>query len=169
MIIKITGCILIISSGLFAGMYTAKNISQKTEFISQYIVFLTQAKAMIEFSGAGIREILMNVHSVPLLDNITGETLGRMDTGEDFTIAWTKSVKSSLERKEFESEDFPLLVSFGEGFGEMGIEEEVSKIKLHLSTASSRLENLKKDTMIRQRLYRTVGTFCGVLAAVIMI
>lgn len=169
MLIKITGCILIISCGIFAGMYYAKKAADKTKFISEYISFLTQAKTMICFSCTEIKEILTKVHSVPLMENMISDTLKNMNNGKAFSDAWKCAVISAEKRKEFDSSDLPLLLSFSEGFGELGAEEETEKIELYLASAALRFDELQKDTFVKQRLYRTVGTFCGILAAVVLV
>lgn len=169
MMLKLMGGLLIICCGTAAGMFLSKKNKDKTVFLQQYISFLTQAKAMIEFSGADIMEIMSGVHNVPMFTYLIDDVTDRMKSGEDITSAWKSSLKEAAQRNEIDKEDIPLYSDFCEGFGELGADEESAKLQLQITAASARLEQLQKDGIIKQRLYRTVGTFCGVLAAVVLI
>ena len=169
MVMKLTGCLLIICCGTAAGLFISKRSRDKTVFMQQYISFLTQARTMIEFTGADIMEILSGVHSVPMLTCMIDDVIEKMRSGDSITDAWRQSVESAAKRGELNGSDIPLFADFCEGFGELGADEEAAKLQLQITTASTRYEQMQKDGVIRQRLYRTVGTFCGVLAAVILI
>ncbi len=169
MLMKLTGFVLIILCGGSAGLYISKRIGEKTEFISQYISFLTQAEAMITFAGSDIRYILNNVKSIPLMDHMINDTLDYLNNNYDFCSAWEKSVHAAYSRKEFEKEDLSLLLAFGVGFGEQGTDEEILKIKLNISNVSERLKIRKNDNETKMKLYKTLGTFSGAIIAVLLV
>ncbi len=169
MAVRIIGVIMVVFSGVYAGLYVARRNTEKMEFIAQYAIFLTQVRAMISYSGMAVREILEQVHSVPLLDGTIQVVIHQLDNGEAFESAWKSAVEQSLERKAFLPDDLPLLTAFGESFGDLGAQEEADKITGYLNSVEIRLKELKKDTIIRNRLYRTIGIFCGVLAAIVML
>lgn len=169
MVVKLIGGILIVMCGMFTGMYLSGKTREKTLFLQQYISFLTQTKAMIEYSGENIGNVLLRVHSVPLMDHLIGEVTGMLDSGVDFASAWIKAAGHSAERNEFDRADLPLVMDFGDGFGERDAAREGAKIQLVINNVTSRLEQSEKDSLIKQRLYRTVGTFCGILIAVVLI
>lgn len=169
MAVKIIGGILIVLCGTFTGIYFSERSRRETMFLRQYILFLGQIRSMVEYAGESIGDIMLKVHSVPLMDHLIGEFTGRLSSGEDMVSAWTKSVENSLDRKEFDSADTVLLLNFCEGFGEMGPAEEGSRIQMLIGAVTARLEQKEKDSLVKQRLYRTVGTFCGVLTAVVFL
>ncbi len=67
------------------------------------------------------------------------------------------------------NDDRKLLLYFGAVFGTSDISGELAKISLQKENSQRRLGELKEDLKTKKRLYRTVGMFCGVLAAVVML
>ena len=65
--LKITGGIVLIFCGALGGLYAAGRIDRQTDFIRQYIIFLTQTETMISYCKADIVEILKSINSVPLM------------------------------------------------------------------------------------------------------
>lgn len=167
--IKLIGGIILITSGALGGLYAAKRLELQTDFIRQYIVFLTQAETMISYCSADIGEILSSINSAPLMSEMLSECRSRMKSGKDFTSAWCSSVNSACVRGEISKSDVAMLRSFSEGFGTSGTEEEIGKIRLHKSIAEQRLSELRPEASTKKRLYRVIGTFCGAMAAVILI
>lgn len=169
MVVKITGAVFIVLCGAFAGLYRSKILQKQAEYIEQYISFLTQAQAMISYSYANITEILENVNSVPLMNLMIKQCRGKMKNGDDFERAWSSAVFGSYQRGEITKADHEMICRFSEGFGSLGAEEESAKIKLCLSDAQRRYDKLNAELTEKRKLYGVVGTFCGVLAAVILI
>ena len=62
-----------------------------------------------------------------------------------------------------------VLLSFAEGFGELGPDEESGRLRLLCRSAQERLSEIEKELSGRKKLYRTLGVFFGILAAVIII
>ncbi len=169
MIVKITGAVFIVLCGAFAGLYRSRILQKQAEFIEQYISFLTQAQAMISYSYANISEILANVNSVPLMNLMIRQCRSRMKNGDSFERAWPSAVFGSYQRGEITKTDHEMIRRFSEGFGNLGAEEETAKIKLCLTEAQRRFDKLNSELTEKRKLYGVVGTFCGVLAAVILI
>ncbi len=167
--LKIIGGIVLIFCGALGGLYAARRIEQQTDFIRQYIVFLTQTETMISYCNADIIEILGSINSVPIMSPMIAECLDRMNKGQDFTSAWCDSARESCRRKLISDSDLDMICSFSEGFGSLGAEEEIGKIRLHKTMAEQRLSELQPETNTKKRLYRVVGTFCGAMAAAIII
>ncbi len=169
MLLRLAGGICILFCGGAAGLLISKRISARADFFEQYISFLNQADSMICYQGADIYSILQAVHGVPQMRALIDEVISLLERNLSFSDAWMTAAENSLNRKEFEKEDLPLILSFGEGFGELGAVEESSAIKLIITSASERLKHMKSDVQIRKKLYRTLGLFCGALIAVLLI
>ena len=64
----------------------------------------------------------------------------------------------------------PATTSKGDAFYELDlISGELSKLELHKVNASRRYDELSQELKTKSRLYRTVGTFCGVLTASLLL
>ncbi len=167
--LKIIGGIILISCGALSGLYAARRIEQQTEFIRQYIIFLTQTETMISYCNADIIEILKGINSVPLMSPMISSCLDGMKIGKDFTSSWCASAEELCSQKIISAADINMICSFSEGFGSLGADEEIGKIRLHKTMAEQRLSELQPETNTKKRLYRVVGTFCGAMAAAVII
>ncbi len=167
--LKITGGIILIFCGALGGLYAAKRIERQTDFIKQYIIFLTQAETMISYCNADIIEILKSINSIPLMCPMISSCLEQMEAGSDFTAAWCCAAEEFCSKKLIRESDLNMICSFSEGFGSLGADEEIGKIRLHKSMAEQRLSELQPESNTKKRLYRVVGTFCGAMAAAVML
>lgn len=167
--LKIIGGFILIFCGALSGLYAAGKVERQTNFIKQYIVFLTQTETMINYCNADIIEILKSINSVPLMLPMISSCLEKMKGGKDFTSSWCSSAEELCSRKVISADDISMICSFSEGFGSLGSDEEIGKIKLHRAMAEQRLSELQPETNTKKRLYRVVGTFCGAMIAAVII
>lgn len=167
--LKIAGGMIITVSGAMGGLFAAKRLERQCAAVSDYIAFLTYSESMIGYCAADIAEILSDADRFPYLEKIITDVSSYLAGGKEFSRAWKTAVSDSAERGEIGKSDIRLIASFGEGFGAMGAEEEIRRIRLHKDEAQRRLSELRPQLEAKRRLYRVVGTFCGMLAAVIII
>lgn len=168
MLLKFIGGTMIVVCGALCGLHLSEKINRKTKFMEQYVIFLAQVKAMISYSGEDIGHIISDVGGVPMLREMLEECLSYMSGGEDFSSAWRFSAENALERGLIFREDMRLFKGFGDSFGSMGAEQESDKTELYKELAENRLEQLRNELSVKRRLYRVIGTFSGVMLAVIL-
>lgn len=169
MFIKFLGAVIIVASGTMCGIYASKSIEKKVKFLEQYIIFLTQTKTMISYNAVSIIEIFSKINSVPLIKPLLELCIENISKNMSFETAWHKAVNKMYERKFFSVSEKSLMYSFGETFGSGGIDEEITKTELHLSLMNERLNIARNEFLSKNKLYRIVGMFSGIMIALIII
>lgn len=163
--LKFAGGLLLSVCGILTGIYLGEKLKTRTLFYEQYIRFLTQAQTMIGYTASSIRTVLEETKELPLMKPVITDTLAGLDNGKSFEQAWKYAVVKNIHNND----DRKLLLYFGAVFGTSDISGELAKISLQKENSQHRLGELKEDLKTKKRLYRTVGMFCGVLAAVVML
>ncbi len=167
--IKFLGALIIVSSGTMCGIYAAGGLKRRVEFLEQYIIFLTQAKTMISYSAVSVSEIFSEVSSVPLVRPFLDICLDGLSGGMSLKSSWHDAVNSMYEQKLFSASDKALMYSFGETFGIGGINEEMTKTELHIALMNERLDEAKAELASKNKLYRILGMFGGIMVALIIL
>ncbi len=146
-------------------MYVSSRKKDRVEWYRQYIRFLTQAKGMIGYTAASAEEMLEHTGGVPLLEPLVRSALLSMREGRSFEESWNGAAVLTVGNQE----DRELLCTFGRSFGTGDVSAELSKLSLHLENVRQAYDRLSEEYRASRRVCRTVGTFCGVLAAVLLV
>lgn len=168
MLLKFWGGTMIIICGALSGIYLSDKLKNRAKFMEEYIIFLTQAKAMIRYGNFEIQKILSEVSQNSLFSDMLQECQMYLSGGENFSSSWKNACQNYAEKGLMTKEDIPLYQNFGESFGNLGSEEEENQIQLYIELADHRLSRLREELLTKRRLYRVIGTFSGVMAAVIL-
>lgn len=164
-IIKLLGGALVAVCGTLTGVYLGEKLKTRTLFLEQYIRFLTIAQTMIGYTASNIRTVLGDTKDLPLIKPITENALLGLDSGKSFEEAWKEAVNKTVHN----SEDKKMLFYFGAVFGTSDIDGELAKLGMQKESCRRRLDELKDELKTKKRLYRTLGAFCGVLVAVVLL
>ena len=165
---RMTGGIMLIVCGALAGLYASKRLKRRADFLTQYLVFLTRAETMISYCSLEISRIAADPGDAPLLGTMLSVCLSELDSGRELSAAWCAGVRAAENEGLLRGGDVSLVMSFCDGFGSAGTDEEIARLRLHRELVRQRLEVLNEEAAKRQKLYRVVGTFCGAMAAAIM-
>ncbi len=166
---KAMGALLLIVCGIGGGAIASERIRRRSEFLRQYALFLQQAESLIGYSRTEVGKILPSVHSVPLLQELLRDCSRGLEGGESISKAWAQGVEKAAARGDCDRADIPLLLRFGEHFGEWGAEEEMGRLSLCREDARRRWEEEWPEVKKRASLCRMIGTFAGILAAVVLL
>lgn len=164
--LKYIGGILIIICGTLGGIYFSLRLKKKSEFLEQYLIFLNRVRTMIEYGNMSVRDIFGELKNISVIEPVLTDTEKFLDDGENFENAWKMSVDKNM--KEFDKSDIEMIYFFGKSFGVTDKNGEISKIDLHSQMIKERLDTLKNDMVSKTRIYRILGMFGGVLAAVMI-
>ncbi len=164
-LLKYAGGLMLVICGALSGQVMCKRLRQRAIMLEDYLRFLTQTQALIGYTAESAESILENVRGLKLLTPMLDNARSLMKGGLSFRDAWCRSVRDYISEKE----ERELICAFGETFGTGNISGELSKLELHKESAVRMQRELLEDIKIKKRLYRTMGTFCGVLAAVVLI
>ena len=167
--LKITGALMIILTGIFAGIYAGAVKRRKAEFIRQYIIFLTRAETMISYSSSSISTILDNICLEGSMEEVLKVFRKGLDEGNNINSAWKNALIYARQKNLIDEQDMELLQMFSKDFGTCAAEEEKGKIVVCRSLAQQRLDEMLPETKEKVKLYRIIGTFSGALLAVMII
>ena len=164
--LKYIGGILIIICGTLGGIYFSLRLKKKSEFLEQYLIFLNRVRTMIEYGNMSVRDIFVELKNISVIEPILTDTEKFLDDGENFENAWKMSVDKNM--KEFDKSDIEMIYFFGKSFGVTDKNGEISKIDLHSQMIKERLDMMKNEISSKTKIYRILGMFGGVLAAVMI-
>lgn len=168
-LVKFCGAVIIVVSGTLCGIYASKSVENRVKFLEEYVMFLTQVKTMINYSAISVPEILLSVSSVPIVAPLLNNCHSSLSEGMSLEKAWHSAVDEMYKKRLFTQSDKALLYSFGETFGSSNIDGEVTKTELHISLMKERLNTVKAEYLSKNRLYRIVGMFSGIMIALIIV
>ncbi len=166
--LKFCGGLVVVISGTLCGIYASKSLEKKVRFLEQYIMFLTQAKTMINYSAVSVTQILSSANSIPLVEPMLKRCLEGLSNGNNLSSAWHNAVDFSYCNRLCTKEERTMLYSFGDTFGSSNIEGEITKTELHIELANDRLEKLKQEFASKCKLYRIVGMFSGIMITLVI-
>lgn len=164
--LKYIGGILIIICGTLGGIYFSLRLKKKSEFLEQYLIFLNRVRTMIEYGNMSVRDIFGELKNISVIEPVLTDTEKFLDDGENFENAWKMSVDKNM--KEFDKSDIEMIYFFGKSFGVTDKNGEISKIDLHSQMIKERLDMMKNEISSKTKIYRILGMFGGVLAAVMI-
>ena len=163
-LIRITGGLFLVLCGTMGGIFFSERLKARAEFMGQYVRFLTQAQAEVGYTASSAEELLRNAAGVPMLRPMLDSAVKYLHEGEELSAAWSRSAEGCIKIRR----DRELVKSFGESFGTGGIEGELAKLALHKENAQRAHEEYLEEARAKSRLFRTVGMFCGALAAALL-
>ncbi len=163
--LRITGGLLLICCGTMTGLSVAGRFRRRVELMEQYRKFLTQAETIIRYTPVTLEELLGMIRCGELLHPVIQKTKELLQSGQPPEVVWRKAVGQFVPV----AEDRRLLYEFGDYFGTGDLNGELQKLALHRQFAQQRYEELQSELHIRRKLYRIVGMFGGVVAAVLLI
>lgn len=163
--IRIAGGGMIVCCGFLTGVFGGERLRERVSFFEQYLLFLTRTEAMIGYTAAEAETLLEQSEGLPLLRPLLQGCLILLQQGEPLERAWRRAVNGHVRCKE----DRRLLYSFGEAFGTTNAEGELAKTALHRQCIEQYYDRLSGELAVRRRLYRVLGTFGGVLTAVMLL
>lgn len=169
MLIKLIGGCMIVLCGTMTGIYLFRLSQRRVRALNEYIAFLSHCQNMIAYCGADILHILSSCTEYELLGGMMKECCDKLRSGMELTKAWSISVSGVEFRGIIASEDKKLFTAFADDFGTMDADGEINRICLCREETMRRYEELYSQTEAKRRFYRTVGMFCGMLLAVVMI
>ena len=162
-LLKITGVVLVVLSGTMIGILLSDRLKTRVRLYEQMIGFLTQAQASIGYTAASAETLLQTVRGLPLLEPILRDSLQGLEEGKPLETAWCEAVRRCVSHPA----DRELFCRFGESFGTTDTEGELAKL-LQKELVTRQYTVLQEELKSKRRLYRILGSFGGILTAVIL-
>lgn len=134
------------------------------EKLQDFFQFLSAAKTEIRYSSLPVWAVAEK-HGGRLSFL---QSCAQSDFRGDWQEAWETAVRENAEREGFSKEDLELLRGFGTGFGASDTEGQLAHFSLYAGLTAEALENAKQDRTRKSKLYLMLGSFGGILAALLL-
>lgn len=90
-------------------------------------------------------------------------------SGESFAEIWRHCVDKYFSGGSMKDEDLKLLCNIGENMGFMDKQTQVSALDLYMENLKISIQYLTETAAAKQRVYKCVGAFSGLLAVILLI
>lgn len=165
LVIKIIGCILLVSATTLMGFKKAQRLYKRRDFINDFLVFLDTLATNIRYSTDELSIILSKSE-----DRFGKAIYGAYEKYDGtFFKKWKNAVADISDGYALKHEDKQLLCSFGEKLGITDVEGQLKHIELYKGLANALLDDSKNEIKQKSRLYKTMGFFVGTAAALVII
>lgn len=158
LLLRLMGCLLLVTAATATGFALSGRLKRRLVFLERVGSFLNSLKTRLRYQGGDICTL------VNACADESGLTIHVETTDEPFTQKWTQAVETLSLCKE----DVDFLVELGSRLGATDLDGQLS----HLSLMQVRLDTLIQESRERianqSRIYKTMGFFAGVSAAILL-
>ncbi len=129
---------------------------------------LLTLKQRLAFTLATPKELLSEVaDSGRFKDCVFINAASSLCDETDFETGWSRAVNQS--EQAFEPEDIELICQFGSIIGKSDLETQQRQLEMLLQQLDEQIKGAKLKSEDKKRLYISLGTLGGLMAAVILI
>lgn len=161
MLLKLLGALLLSLSGFALGCLCVQRLKLRRSFFREFSVFLKNLATSMRYRSGSITELV----------NSCGElfSINDPDTSKPFSEIWQNQIISFPKRWRLKGEDMAMLKEFGDGLGITDTEGQLSHIELYRAMFAKQQAQAEDDIIQKSKLYKTLGLFAGVSAALMLI
>lgn len=150
--LKITGAVMLTSAGVLAGFLAARQLSKREKELNWFSAAVCEIGQKIRQNSGNIADII---------SKIQGSENHLAINRHPFNIKVVSDVLNYEEKREI-SDFFKRL-----GMGD--IQSEYKKCLAYAEILGEKAKSARAETCEKSRLYKSIGLFCGLLIAVILI
>lgn len=159
--IKIIGCLLMAASGLGAGCFFSYRMYSRKSFLSAFQKFLTAMITNIRYNCSDLFT-LVSLCSNEII-SITP------DSAHSFEEWWGAAADRFCAQYSLKKKDRQLLMEFGKELGKTDLDGQINHLELYKSLFEARLAQTEEEINQKSKLYKSLGLFAGLSAALILI
>ena len=171
-ILRFCGLISVIGLCISIGNLIAKGYSNRVRNILDFITVLNIMHTKIRYNQEVLENIFIDVQKEITRDvgRIFYEVGAEYNKNEkDISEIWTEVIEDSFRDLDLTFEDERILIDFGLALGKSDIEGELRNIEVTIEKLKGQLTYAKEKNDKYAKVYRTLGTLCGIVIAVILI
>jgi len=170
--LRIGGLISVIGICISIGNLIAKGYSNRVRNILDFITVLNIMHTKIRYSQEVLENIFIDVQKEITRD--VGRVFYEVGTEynkniNDISEIWTEVIEANFRDLDLTFEDERVLIDFGLALGKSDIEGELRNIEVTIEKLKGQLTYAKDNSDKYGKVYRTLGTLCGIAIAVILI
>ena len=164
LIVKIIGCILIVSSSFLIGYSKSKKLYLRRDFLKSFVVFLNSLSTNIRYDSA---DIFTTVSMSARNNDLT--YISKLENNKPFDKQWQEKISSLPNTLALNKSDKELLSEFGNELGKTDIDGQLKHIEFYKNLFDNQLLAAEEDIISKSKLYKTIGLFAGISTALMII
>ena len=166
--IKLFGCLMIITCGILTGFFYIKSLNKRIEILSFFIKLLEEMKIIIEYKHLSIPEILEGCNNS--VNNIfLKKCLEKIKNGTSLKTAWNDSLKENAVEMCLNENDLMILSDFVICLGETDISGQISNIVLYADLLEKRIKDANKQIKEKSKVAMSCCFFGGAIIVILLI
>ncbi len=158
--LKLAGALLLSLAGLAAGCALVRRLRLRKRFLRDFIAFLTALETNLRWRCDDIFTLVNSSQELFALP---------ADSSSPFEQVWEKYTAPLSRRFCLKREDALLLGELGAGLGKTDAEGQLAHLALYKTLFCKQLAAAEEELQSKAKLYRTLGLFAGMSAALMMI
>jgi stage III sporulation protein AB len=172
-ILKITGCIFVITSCTGMGWLFGTEIKKRLEDLKSAKTIALLLRGDIRYAHTALPEALDNVSRrhegrlAPFLKRVAKDL--REYSGKSFNEIWKSAMNSELNHTSLTKKDKMCLMQFGEQLGYLDKDMQINHIDWYITQVEEDMKEISLDAKDRIRLYRSLGVLFGVLITILIL
>ncbi|MCI8561634.1 MAG: hypothetical protein HFH03_11030 [Dorea sp.] len=173
MLLKISGCLLVIAATTLAGMARAGSIQEQYRQMKYLQRILYMIESEIRYSHTYLGEIFLNV-SRRIEEPYKGwllsmeRKMGQMDSGA-FEVIWGQAAEDKLKHCGLPHKELERLIQLGSQLGAMDLNLQLKVLSLYQEQLKLSMEEIQEGMKTKVRLCHCLGVMSGLLVAVLLL
>ena len=172
-VLKVTGCVFIITSCTGMGMLLGNEIRKRLEDLKSAKTIALLLRGDIRYAHTALPEALENVSKrhqgrlAPFLKKVSKDL--KSYNGVSFSDIWKEAMKTELNKTSLTNKDKACLTEFGDQLGYLDKDMQINHIDWYISQVEEDMKEISLDAKDKIRLYRSLGVLFGILITILVI
>lgn len=171
--VKILASILIIFSCSAFGFIKASEIYGRIKFLDNVKRMFTHLRGEINYAKTPMMEAFYSIAQKEegiLRDFCIGlaDEIGKME-GKSFSDIWMEITDRNLSKSPMDKSDLEEFRSIGDKLGFQDYEMQIAVVDIELEYLEEKINNLKVEVFQKQKVYRALGVFSGLMITILLI
>lgn len=172
-ILKLIGCILIISSSAGMGWYFSGELKNRILDLKELKKIFILLRGDIRYANTPLPEAVQalairNEGKFKLFLKEIADRLNELG-GISFCTIWRETIEKKLENTSLTKVDLGNLGQLGENLGYLDKEMQINTIDLYLSQLEEEINELSRNVKQKSYLYNSLGVMGGIFITIIML
>lgn len=172
-IIKIIGCILIITSSAGMGLYFSGELKNRIMDLRDLKKLIFLLRGDIRYANTPLPEAVQALSvrhdgKYKKFLSVIAEKLNELG-GISFCSIWKEAVTKELENTSLSKKDLAGLGQLGETLGYLDKDMQINTLDLYISQIEEEIEELSHSVKEKSYLYNSLGIMGGIFITLIML
>lgn len=171
--LKLAGSILIIGTGILAGMSAADRVRQQYEEMRELQTLLYALRSEILYARACLGEAFLKIgrDAGEPYRGWMMEMSRKMKRRQDrmLSVIWKTGVRDALKNSRIQKRDLLRLEELGTQLGDADLEAQIRSLDRYLEELKHSMEEIREGMKIKIRLCQCLGVMGGIFVTILLI